>query len=134
MKVDNTNILSLGLAKAKSFFLNFFYDKINRTTIFKFTLGNGQETPQIISPDGTWQTEIRVFCVDPPTDDSFELTINGVMINVYISQQLNDNNTWNLILAGQPYLQREDSLHIFSRMGADTEFQFIFHRVMFNNE
>jgi len=135
-KLKNSNILSLGLARAKSGFLNFYKNKINRTTTQKFFLQNGQLTPEIICPFGTWAWEIKIFPTLPPTADFFVIKLNGVVINVKAKFDPALDEFWfqEFKMPGEPYLERQDSIEIQSRLGQDAEFYILFHRVMFDNE
>lgn len=135
-KLKNSNILSLGLSRAKSGFLNFYKNKINRTTTQKFFLQNGQLTPEIICPFGTWSWEIKIFPSQPPTADFFVVKLNGVVINVSVKWDpvTNDFKFPPFVMPGSTYLERQDSIEIQSRLGQDAEFYILFHRVMFDNE
>ena len=135
-KLRNSNILSLGLSRAKSGFLNFFKNKINRTTTQKFFLLNGQLTPEIICPFVTWSWSIRVFPTLPPTSDFFVVKLNGVIINVKAKFDPALDEFWfhSFDMPGEPYLERQDTIEIQSRLGQDAEFYILFHRVMFDNE
>ncbi len=133
-KVKNSNILSLGLARAKNGFLNFFRNKINRTTTQKYLLGNNEFTPEIICPFGTWSWCLRIYPTANPGADTIILVLNGVRIQLFFDLANNDFEFFEFRLPGQPYIERQDSIQIGNELGIDAEFYLLFDRVMFDNE
>ena len=133
-KVKNQNILSTGLKLAKSYFLNFYRNKINRTTGLKFLLGNGELTPEVVTPFGCWEWEIRFYPTDVLTGDFFVVYLNGVEYNVLWDEVIRKQAYFIWKKPGQPFIEVNDTIQIQNRMGVNVEFYIIFHRVMFDNE
>jgi len=115
------------LAKATNSFLNFWSQKVNRTTVTTLTgLTNAETLIDFKIPKGTWSFELR----NTGSGEIIILFQTGATIEIRgqvgATSPLHDN----VMFPGEPYVERDDVFKEIIMANADSKLEIICHRII----